>query len=376
MKVYVKVRYAKEITVKIIDEILRFLNLKANYDLVYIKGDGRNIIIETENKNIFVILSREKADARNAFLAQYIPTVLKQYISFGCEKEKEIYIYLLNTTDGAKSPYILDTYRAVKTLGIGILNETELRIVPILPYETFREWKNAKFDRQQYNLANQSSYAMEDENEYTVFGKLYGANGKDSTLIACLLAQIAKKENKKLNYVQIKEHGTESISKNDRILLENYGVSLNDGDIILKNRHLNDRSTCRKQDEFKFNLLEKYGSKRCYLCGCDIETNIIASHIHRITDIDHSDLSEKEKRRQAVDGDNGFWLCANHDKLFEFGVITFNKSGQLVISSNLKTNQIVFVKNITDSFKVEEKHLTQALIGYLAIHNKRVGLED
>ena len=299
MKVYVKSRYKEEITENVINKILNVLNLKNDYDTEFVAGDGRNIVIETNDKDIFVIVSRENADARNAFLAQYIPTVLKQYISYNSAKQKEIFIYLLDTTEKAKTPFILDTYRVSKTLGIDILNESELRISPILPYMTFKDWKYAKSDRQQYNSANQSSYAMEDGNEYTVFGKLYGANGKESALMACLLAQIAKRENKTLNFVQVKEHGTESVSQNDKLLLANYGVSISEGSIILKDKQTHDKSTCRKQDEFKYNLLEKYGNKKCYLCGCDIESNIIASHIHRITDIDHSNLSEEEKRKQA-----------------------------------------------------------------------------
>ena len=33
------------------------------------------------------------------------------------------------------------------------------------------------------------------------------------------------------------------------------------------------------------NLFEKFGDKKCYLCDCDIDHMIIASHIHRVTDI-------------------------------------------------------------------------------------------
>ena len=135
-----------------------------------------------------------------------------------------------------------------------------------------------------------------------------------------------------------------------------------------------EQSTCRKQDEFKFNLLEKYGKKKCYLCDCDIESNIIASHIHRITDIDNSPISYEDKRKQAVDADNGFWLCANHDKMFENGIITFDKNGNLILNSKLKENQIAYINYITNVLKIEESHLTEKLISYLLLHNKRVNM--
>lgn len=374
MKVFVKERYKKEFNVGVIKQVLSSLNLNEPFEIQYIQGNGRNLVIETDIYKHYVIVSRVTADSRNAFLAQYISTVLSQFVADLTTKQKIISIFLLDTSDKAKTDFIIDTYRVAKTLGINIINESELGLSPIQPYNSFRDWKNARNNRQQYNPANQSSYAMEDEDEYTVFGKLYGANGKESALLACQLAEIAKKENKRLNFVQVKEHGTEAISITDKKLLEYYGVNVSGGAIVLRDKQIKDKSTCRKQDEFKFNLLEKYGDKKCYLCGCDIESNIIASHIHRITDIDNSNIPDAEKRRQAVDGNNGLWLCANHDKMFEHGVITFNTDGELVINSTLKENQIEFIKYITQVFKIQDIHLTNELLQYLMIHNKRVKL--
>ena len=373
MKVFVRKRYKEELSLNVVNNILTILHKPLIENVEYINGNGRCVIIENKNEKIYVIVSRENADARNAFLAQYIPTVLSEFIE-DSYINKKIYIYLLDTSEKAKTNFIIDTYRVAKTLGINILNEKDLKMSPIMPYMTFRDWKYAKTDRQNYNSANNSSYAMEEENQYTIFGKLYGANGKDASFTACQLAKIAEKENKILNFVQVKEHGTESVSSTDRKLLEYYKVNISDGAIILKDRQVHDRSTCRKQDEFKFNLLEKYGAKKCYLCGCDIEQNIIASHIHRVTDIDHSNLSDMDKRLQAVDADNGFWLCANHDKMFEYGIITFDYNGNLVISPTMKENQINFINNITDVMKIKDEHFTKKLLDYLMIHNKRVNL--
>ena len=374
MDVYVKNRYREELNLTVIENILLQLNLNLDYTIHYACGNGRSVIIENENKKYYVIVSSKTADSRNAFLAQYIPTVLNEFIEDSTKKDKIILIYLLDTSSSAKTSFIIDTYRVAKTLGINIVNEKELKMPPIQSYNTFKDWKNAKTSRQKYNAANNSSYAMEDENEYTVFGKLYGANGKDAALFACQLAKIAKIENKKLNFVQVKEHGTETLSSSDRKLLESYGVIVSDNAIVLKDKEIKDKSTCRKQDEFKFNLLQKYGEKKCYLCDCDIESNIIASHIHRITDIDNSCLPDEEKRMQAVDGNNGFWLCANHDKLFEYGIITFDVKGCLVVNPNLTEKQINYINYITNVIKINDKHLTNKLKNYLMIHNKRVNL--
>ena len=138
MKILVKNKYKKEITTEVINKILTGLRLSTNYTLEYVNGNGRDIIIKHNNKNIFVIVSRVKADSRNAFLAQYVPTVLSEYIKDPA-KEKEIYIFLLDTSDKAKTPFIIDTYRICKTLGISIINERDLRISKIQPYNTFQD---------------------------------------------------------------------------------------------------------------------------------------------------------------------------------------------------------------------------------------------
>ncbi|MCM1043654.1 MAG: HNH endonuclease [Corallococcus sp.] len=373
MKIFIKERFKAEITSDVAGEILQRLHLTEPYDITYVKGNGRCLIAETDDVKVYVIVSRAQADGRNAFLAQYIPTVLSEYIA-DTAKNKKLCIFLLDTSDKAKSPFIIDTYRTAKTLGIDILNESSLGLPAIQPYNTFADWKYAKSDRQQYNPANNASYAMEDEGEYTVFGKLYGANGKESAFVACQLAQIAKREGRKVNFVQVKEHGTERVSAADKELMEAYGVCIAEGAIVLADRKTSDKSTCRKQEEFKFNLLGKYGKKKCYLCGCDIESAIVASHVHRITDIDKSALTDAEKRKQAVDADNGLWLCANHDRMFECGQITFDTCGKLVVSSDLTESQTEYVKHITAVTQIDSAHLTDNMKEYLAKHNKRVKL--
>lgn len=374
MKVYVKTRYKNSTSDATIKKILAELSLGKDYEPIYLEENGRNIVVENDGKRIYVIVSGDSAKGRNSFLAQYIPTVLRQYIEDECP-DKEIYIYLLDTSSRAKTSYILDTYRVAKTLGIGILNESELQIDPINPYYSFLDWKNAKKDRQNYNTANKSSYAIEEEKEIVIYGKLFGANGKEATFTACQLAEIAKKLGKEVRFVQVREHGTELVSATDKKLLQHYGVIIEAGAIDLESRKLGKASTCRKQDEFRYNLLEKYGKKKCCLCECDIESSVVASHIHRITDIDKSPLSPDEKRRQAVDADNGLWLCANHDKMFEYGVISFNNRGEVICSKFLQPHQQKFVNRITTTKILNGKYLTTNLLSYLDLHNKRVHLD-
>ena len=63
--------------------------------------------------------------------------------------------------------------------------------------------------------------------------------------------------------------------------------------------------------------------------------------------MDNSTLDETEKRRRAVDGDNGLWLCATHDKLFEYGKIYFDERGALALNPALTVAQREYVERIT-----------------------------
>ncbi len=373
MTITIPQRYANDISVVHINEIIRLLKLPSIYSVKYEKRYGRYILIEHNNKRDYVIFTPNAVGGRNAFLAQYIPTALTAFVSDKMPN-KNIYIYLLNTSSYAKTKFQVDIYRMVKTLGFTILNEKDLGI-KILPYSSFQEWKNNKEVRRSANTGNLSSFAIEDEGAILFYAKLFGANGKEATLTACVLSVLAQKEMLEFRYIQVKEHDVEEISDTDKVVLGNYGINTSDvsiyypsiGTVTTKRK-----STCRDQDAFKFNLYQKFGPKKCYLCNCDIETNIIASHIHRIADIEHSTLSLEKKKEQAIDGDNGFWLCANHDKLFEYGQISFDKKGVLRLSKNLGEHQVEFVQEITKVTLLDKEHITKKFLHYLTIHNHRL----
>ena len=205
MKVVVKERYRNELNLDVCRRIANKLHILENITIEYVKGNGRYVLIEHNGKKYYVIVSRqEAAQARDAFVNQYIPTVLSDYIKDSFEN-KELLIFLLDVSVKAKTNYILDGFRMAKTININILNEDELN-VNIQPYISFEDWKNSQENMRNYNPANNSSYAIEDEDDgnYILYGKLYGANGKDSAFTACQLAQIAKINNKKLPIITIK----------------------------------------------------------------------------------------------------------------------------------------------------------------------------
>ncbi len=79
------------------------------------------------------------------------------------------------------------------------------------------------------------------------------------------------------------------------------------------------------QGTYRENLMKKYNSA-CIMTGIDNKKLLVASHIKPWS------ICNNEER---VDINNGLLLCANMDKLFDSGLITFENDGCLYISSFL-----------------------------------------
>lgn len=381
MIIQIPERYSDQLTRKDLLRIISYLNLNPiNIKIETTKKNGRAIVLETENRQIFVIFSAKKVEGRNTFITQYVATVLYQFITSKSTKNKEIYAYLLDTSSKAEVNYLQDTYRMLKTININILNEEELSN-KIEEYTSVREWKNHRESRKKFNPANNSSYVIDNNDRYTIFGKAFGANGKESTLICSVIGKIAFFENKKVYLHQVEDNKSKQISQNDKVILEYYNViigeDVNASQIpkIPANEEF-EKESSRNQTQFYYNLLVKYGSKKCYICENDIEETIIASHIHRIADIDKSQDSFQEKSKKAVDADNGFWLCANHDKMFENGLFYF-KERKLIIANELLEAIKMMNEDLANKIsKIDDVHLRNQLKDYVKINHNLLVLTD
>ena len=251
-------------------------------------------------------------------------------------------------TEKAFTDYQRFIYRCCKTLQINLLNIDET----LLPFSTYKEMKNARSKTSDRNTGNNASYFSDTGDFIEFFAKCYGANGKESVFMAMVVKQLT---NKKIIIYQVEDHGQRLLSAPDRKILLANGFEFGEGIISEEFNRVNLEAAekdLRDQPAFRLNLLKKYGDKKCYLCNCEIDSLIIASHIHRVTDIKNDkSLTDEEKKKQIIDGDNGLWLCANHDKLFEYGFIYFDNQ-KMVISNRLNTEQQEFVKKITTKLSV------------------------
>ncbi len=139
----------------------------------------------------------------------------------------------------------------------------------------------------------------------------------------------------------------------------------NTEELIIDNESDRNKNTEREQvvsarigqQEFKRKLLDKYNDK-CIITELSVRPALIASHIKPWA------VSNNDER---VDVNNGLLLSATYDRLFDSGLITFNKDGKIIISNIISPNDLKILninKNMTFNLKVEGK-----MKEYLKYHN-------
>lgn len=84
------------------------------------------------------------------------------------------------------------------------------------------------------------------------------------------------------------------------------------------------------QGVFRKSLINKYNG-RCIITGIDLPELLVASHIKP-----WAASSNKER----LDVNNGLLLSATYDRLFDKGLITFNRNGEILLSPLIRTKNI------------------------------------
>ena len=407
---------------------------------------GQFIVIENDEERKYIQFSCDN-ETRNGYVLTKMVLALRTFIEDASTKTKTFNVLLLdvdedvyndhninarkNETKGVYSfdelntdnlqssqivtPYNTFAYRLLKTCDFTLINEKLLPYKKYIkdtapkkskdkktkthkeyidneqlvkkPFKSIEEFERARNQISSDNKGNKSSYFVVGQKSIVVYAKTFGNNEYEMIPIIYCLHVLANKDGKDLILYQIKDgEDPKAIGSKNMTFIKKLGVTVySDLEEYVENPNalIEEKEDSRDQVTFKKNLMLKYGHQKCYLCGCDIQENIIASHIQRVCDINHLPLPYKERRNRAIDGNNGFWLCANHDKMFEFGIITFNEmTGEFVLGQDylegreLTPAQIAFIEDITKGDKIQAEHFTEKMAEYLKFHNDRIRNEN
>src|SRR5690606_752412 len=158
-----------------------------------------------------------------------------------------------------------------------------------------------------------------------VYGKTYGANKYETTLICLALARISTFG---LRLYQIEEGGLRKLPELSRRAIRTWGGVIESSTPAFEANEFSERNSLRSI-RFAYNLLEKFEKKRCAFCTCEIPQIVQGAHIWPVAAIKKSGLPFDEQLGHALSGHNGLWLCENHHKLLDSATLYLHASGRL-----------------------------------------------
>lgn len=384
------------------DICLRSFNESEFEKIEELRGYNTGQYIKLQNNEIikYICLSRKVCEeSRNAFILQNFSSAFQHYLEE--KNNKKSFEYYIRDFSTPHPPYVIFSYKVLLTGGIKILNLDN--VIPSnrvqyldnrTPFRDFKQMRTCRLELKERNSDNKSTLFEENENEISVYGKSYGANGRETTAICLALAKLVEKPIVVYNVNETDREHLANIDPANRIVMNYLGVKVDNDTMDFDTTDV-EKIAKRDSKKYHYNLLKKYHEKKCYLCGCDMENLIIGSHIHRVTDILNSNLCESEKTSQIIDGDNGLWLCANHDKMFEWGLIHFY-TDKMIINEKLSEYQKEYIRESTfymekiyksfnndesfniikmdgnEEFHIKEEHYNDKMHEYLEKHRLRV----
>lgn len=329
---------------------------------------GRLIVLEYQGKMNYISVSETDIRSRNSSF-QSLPSALARYI-LEENPNKEISFYFHpSITGNYETPYFIFMYRLMKTANIKFLNEAKYLKQPVSPFTTAEDIIVNKEQMRTKNKGNRSTYITKgSDNELQIYGKTYGANKYETTILCLALSEIA---NSKIQLFQIGEGGLTELPQKAREAIESLGVVK----IYTSNRTIEkidfEKNDSIRSVEYIYNLLEKLGDKKCAFCGCEIPQIIQGAHIWPVADIKKdTTLSQDEKLACALDGENGLWLCQNHHKLLDVNIIRISENGKVKHRSEINRSNALFLKVITVKTQLYHEILSNKFTNYLIKRNQ------
>lgn len=330
-------------------------------------NQGRLAILQYHNTATYISFSDENCKGRNSGI-QSVPTAFNRFYS-NTHTDKKLYFYFLPCNGNNTTPYYLFMYRLMRTAGFNFINTPTSIAGLITPFTSIDDIIRARKENGEKNPGNNATYILKNApHEYEIYGKTYGANKYDTSLICYAMSKLAQAE----DHIVLYEY-------NERDLKELPAASLNVirsmGNIEIVNiddeieRHELEENDSLRSPRFNAHLLDRLGEKRCVLCNCGISEIIQGAHIWPVADIKRmNSLSLDQKLAYATDGENGLWMCQNHHKMFDSNILLLSANGKVSYKNDLSDSDKEYIDSITTVTNLSADLITPCYIHYI---NKR-----
>lgn len=376
------VYFGDAVTVDILKDVCKRIIGAEKFTYEYVDNDytddflpptynkGRMAILRYKSEVMYISFSEKDINGRNSSV-QSVPTAFNMFYS-NPYTNKKLYYYFLSVEGNPETDYHILIYRLMKTIGFNFLNPETLQH----KIDAFSSIEDIMLNRKinsGKNRSNNSTYITKSTvRNYDIYGKTYGANKYETSLICYALSILAKKE-QKITLYEVLEKDLKELPESSLSVIKSMGIiSVVATDLQLEKKVFEENNSLRSP-RYIYNLLNRLGKKHCAMCGCEIPEIIQGAHIWPVAMIKkQGNISFEEKLQHATSGDNGLWLCENHHKLFDQNIISISNKGHILFSNSLSSENEVFLSNITTYRQLPEQILTNQFVNYLELRNQAI----
>lgn len=327
-------------------------------------NQGRLAILHYKETVTYISFSDELGDGRNKAF-QSVPTAFNRFYT-NSYKKKKLYFCFLNCDGNDATPYFIFTYRLMKTAGFNFINVPQYLQGKIKAFSTIDDIIRARKENGGRNPANNATHIVRTgPHEIEIYGKTYGANKYETSLICYAISKLATKQDNitlyEYNEKDLKELPGPSLS----VIRSMGNINIVNIDDEIEKKEL-DANDSLRSPRFNARLLDRLGERHCVLCDCEISEIIQGAHIWPVADIKKtSGLSDDEKLAYATDGQNGLWMCQNHHKMFDTNIIRLSKEGKISYQSEIGDKDKKYIASITPVLKLPKKLITDDFKNYI-----------
>lgn len=369
--------FSDVVTPDILRDVCRLITGQTEFTYKYVDNDyhdsfldtsynkGRMAIMQYKDVVSYISFSELEINGRNSSV-QSVPTAFNMYYSNPYPR-KALYYYFLNVEGNAETDYQILIYRLMNTIGFQFLNANPGIMRRI---NAFNSVEDIIFNRRinaGRNRSNNSTFITKSSSgEIEIYGKTYGANKYETSLICYALANLWQ-QGQSIKLFEVLEGDLKELPASSLNVINQMGIiDVIPTDMTLE-KMIYDKENSLRSPRYILNLFNKLGNKHCALCNCEIPELIQGAHIWPVSSIKRAHALTLEQRLEyALDGDNGLWLCENHHKMFDEGMLTFDHHGQLLLKTGLENRHRKFIDEITKYDVLPDEILTDRFLWYLS----------
>ena len=357
---------------------------KHDYTLNFVENDykdeflsdtynkGRLAILQYESTIHYISFSENRANGRNSSV-QSVPTAFNIFFCNSYPNKKLHYYFLDTQLGNFETDYLIFMYRLMATIGFNFLNADNVLTHKIKAFSSIEDIIFNRKNNSERNKGNNSTYITKSgANSIDIYGKVYGANKYESSML-CYALSLLCHEHQKITLYEIIEKDLKRLPEISRKVIEEMGViKIIPTDITLEKQIFKYNDSLRSP-RYIYNLLDRIGPKQCVLCECSIPELIQGAHIWSVSSIKkEANMIYEEKLNHAINGHNGLWLCENHHKLFDENILMIKENGTIYYQEKIPIEHREFIAKITTIGCLPEFIMSEQFVEYLWQRNKAV----